>query len=298
MPALGVTFGLENVRGAVARAANDEGRRLSVSRLYFGIPLGSSGFWVDEAAWRACLGEVDEKEQEGKKCFLSLDLSEKNDLTALGATWQDDHDHLTAKLWYWTTPAGLERRSALDRVPYKKYVEKGELNVTESAVIDYEFVAMQVKKLVARHEVDSLTIDPAFWEKFRKACDDIDLAVWVYAGPDKEEGDGLKVVRHSQGTKIAFGERNLCMPHSITRLTDKVLTGKILIEANRLSQYCAANTVIKTDAMGNQMFDKSRQRGRMDGMIALAMGVGASDGLRSKEGGNMDGFFAALGGNK
>lgn len=286
LPALGVTFDYANVRGQVVKARNDASTRLSVSRLYFGIPVGSSGFWVDESSWRACIGKVNDDALIGQKCFLSLDLSEKNDLTALGAVFRDDDDLLTARCWYWTTPGGLERRSVLDRIPYRVYVEKGELTVTEGAVIDYEFVASRVKEIVASHDVDSLTIDPSFWEKFRDACDRIGLAVWVYEGPEEPEGDGLKVVRHSQGTRVAFGERNLCMPHSITRLTDKVLAGEILIEENRLTQYCAANAIIKTDAIGNQMFDKSRQRGRMDGLIALAMAVGASEGVKAGEGGS------------
>ncbi len=285
MPALGVTFDYENVRGVVNRGKNDEGKRLTVSRLYFGIPVGSSGFWVDEAAWRDCIKDIKEEDLEGKKCFLSLDLSEKNDLTALGAVWKGQDDRLLARINYWTTPAGLERRSALDRIPYKVYVAKGELKVTQSAVVDYEFVALRIAEMVAQYDVDSLTVDPSFWEKFRDACEKVGLAVWVYEGPEEPEGDGLKVVRHSQGTKVAFGERNLCMPHSITRLTDKVLTKEIVIQTNRLTQYCAANTVIKTDAIGNQMFDKSRQRGRMDGMIALAMATGASEGVKVKEDG-------------
>jgi len=74
MPALGVTFDYENVRGVVNRGKNDEGKRLTVSRLYFGIPVGSSRFWVDEAAWRDCIKDIEEEALEGKKCFLSLDL--------------------------------------------------------------------------------------------------------------------------------------------------------------------------------------------------------------------------------
>jgi phage terminase large subunit-like protein len=66
------------------------------------------------------------------------------------------------------------------------------------------------------------------------------------------------------------------MPHSISRFTDKVLTESILIEQNRLTQVCAANAIIKTDAQGNQMFDKARGRGRMDGMVSMAMAIGAS----------------------
>lgn len=283
LPALGVTYPIENVRSQVRQAKFDASVRLTVSRLFFGIPVGSSGFWIDEAAWRDCMTPIGET--KGKPCFLSLDLSEKNDLTALGAVWRDEDDRLDANVWYWTTAQGLERRSAQDRIPYQVYVEKGELTVTDNPVIDYEFVAMRVKELVASEDVDSLTIDPAYWEKFRDACERIGLQVWVYEGPEKPEGQGLKVVRHSQGTKVAFGDRNLCMPHSITRFTDKILAGEIRIEPNRLTQYCAANAAVKPDAMGNRMFVKPRQMGRIDGMVALAMAVGASEGVRD---GNMN----------
>tara|TARA_B000000460_G_scaffold248191_1_gene225077 strand:+ start:16494 stop:18074 length:1581 start_codon:yes stop_codon:yes gene_type:complete len=280
LPALGITFPIANIREQVNAAKTDAGARLTVSRLYFGIPVGSSGFWVDEAAWRAAMKPV--QIDASLPCYLALDLSEKNDLTALAGVWKDADDKLTARAWYWTTPSGLERRSAQDKIPYSNYVERGELTVTQSAVIDYEFVAMRIKGIVAANNVDSLTIDPAFWEKFRDACEKIGLAVWVYEGPDKPEGQGLKVVRHSQGTRIAFGERNLCMPHSISRLTDKILAGEIAIEDNRLTQYCAANAALKPDAMGNNMFVKPRQHGRIDGIVSIAMAVGASEGIKTK----------------
>lgn len=279
LPALGQTFPMENVRSQVKQAQVDAAVRLTVARLFFGIPVGSAGFWVDETAWRECLRPI--SDVAGKKCFLALDLSEKNDLTAIGAVWKGENDHLDAKAWYWTTPQGLERRSAQDRIPYQVYVEKKELTVTDSAVIDYEFVAARVKSLCAENDVDSLTIDPAFWEKFRDACERVGLKVWVYEGPDKPSGSGLKVVRHGQGPRVAFGERNLCMPHSISRFTDKVLAGEIRIEPNRLTQYCAANATIKIDALGNQYFVKPRQMGRIDGMTALAMAVGASEGVKA-----------------
>ena len=70
------------------------------------------------------------------------------------------------------------------------------------------------------------------------------------------------------------------MPHSIRRFTDKVLSGENRIDPNRLTQYSAANATIKADAMGNGMFVKPRQMGRIDGMVALAMAVGASEGVK------------------
>lgn len=276
LPALGVTFDAENIRGKIQRAKNDAAVRLSLLRLYFGIPVGSSGFWVDEDDWRNCLGNIDEEVIKDQPCFLSLDLSQKNDLTAKSIVWRSEDDFLTIRSSYWTTAGGIERRSSEDRIPYKVYVESGELNMHDSSVIDYEFVAKQIQEDCIAYDVQYMAVDSAYIQLFMAACEKIGFEVWLDGGKNDEQGSGLRIVRHAQGTTVKFDNKFLCMPHSISRFTDKVLDGTVLIEENRLTQVCAANAIIKQDATGNQMFDKARARGRMDGMVSMAMAVGAS----------------------
>jgi len=288
LPALGITYPIDNVRRRVETAKHIASERLATERLYFGKPVGSSGFWLpDEQAWRACLGPVDEKNYRKTPCFLALDLSQKNDLTALSACWRAEDDTLTTKTWYWTTRKGLARREAEDRIPYAAYEADKYLTICESETIDYTFIAGQVAKLKADHMVDSLTVDPAYVSSFITACEDISLPVWRYMGPKEKAGSGLKIVTHAQGTKIAFEDRQLCMPHSISRMTDKILKGEILIDDNKLTDVCASNVVLKADGIGNQMFDKSRSRGRIDGMVSKAMAVGASKSDKKTKGSYM-----------
>ena len=283
LPALGVTYPIENVRRRVETAKHMPSERLATERLYFGRPVGSSGFWLsDEAAWRAVLSgaPLDLDGLREIPCVLALDLSKKNDLTALSAVWRTDDDDLTAKLWYWTTEGGLDRREAEDRTPYKAYIKAGHLTAVRGEVIDYTYVAQQVKELCVAHNVEALVVDPAYVSDFIAACEQIGLEVWRFMGPDQPEGSGLKIVTHAQGTRIAFEGRQLCMPHSISRLTDKILKREIVIEENKMTHVCAANTVLISDGQGNQAFDKQRQRGRIDGMVALAMAVGATKAER------------------
>ncbi|WP_241649053.1 terminase large subunit [Paenirhodobacter populi] len=290
LPALGVTYPIENVRRRVETAKHMPSERLATERLYFGRPVGSSGFWLsDESAWRAVQGQVLPDDMRGIPCVLALDLSKKNDLTALSAVWRRDDDTLNAKLWYWTTEGGLARREAEDRTPYKAYIEAGHMTAVRGEVIDYTFVAQQVKDLCAQHEIDSLVVDPAYVSDFIGACEQIGFEVWRYMGADQPEGSGLKIITHAQGTRIAFEGRQLCMPHSISRLTDKILKREILIDDNKMTQVCAANTVLISDGQGNQAFDKQRQRGRIDGMVALAMGVGATKADRKGKRSYMEG---------
>ena len=279
LPALGVTFDAQNVRDQVKQAATDASARLTVSRLYFGIPIGTSDFWVDQASWRACMGEIPAA-PEGK-CYLSLDLSDRNDLTALAGVWKGKDDRLTAKVWYWTTAQGIERRSSLDRIDYRQYVKRGELEIVDRPAIDYRLVAERIRSIMAVHSVEALAIDPNYnLSRFISDCEEVGLKVWLYDGEDKPAGDGLKIVRHEQGGTVPFGGRKLCMPHSVERFKDKVLKREIVIEDSNLTAYCAANTGTALNKSNQAYFVKSRQMGRIDGMVALAMAVGASEGVK------------------
>ena len=223
LPALGVTFPVENIRGEVNTARLLLSTAMSVKRLYFGIPTGAVDFWIAEEAWVEVQGEVDPDGFRGCPCWLSLDLSKKNDLTALTAVWMRD-GKLYAKTWYWTTKEGLADRARADNAPYEEWVEKGHLTAVPGAVIDKTYVAAEVARLASEHDVEFLAFDPAGIADFMAACEEIGLSVWKWEGPDKPEGSGLKLVSHAQGTRIVFEDRQLCMPRSIERLEDRILT--------------------------------------------------------------------------
>lgn len=279
LPALGVTFPIENIRGMVNTARGMLNTALSTKRLYFGIPVGTAGFWTTEEAWQSCLGEFDEADMIGLPCWLGLDLSKKNDLTALSACWRGQRDgapHLYVKTWYFTTKAGLADRARDDNAPYPQWAEAGHMLATPGATIDYEFVAARVKALDDEHDVQFMAFDSAKIGDFIDACARIDLPSWKFEGPDKPAGTGLRMVSHGQGTRVVFQERALCMPRSIEQLEDAILNSAITIEDNPVTTMCASNAVIVADAMNNRAFDKRTSRGRIDGMISITEAVGAA----------------------
>jgi phage terminase large subunit-like protein len=275
LPALGVTFPLENIVGSVNRARTLTSTAMSVKRLYFGIPTGSVDFWIDEAAWASVLGVVNPADFKGCPCWLSLDLSNKNDLTALTAVWLKG-GKLYAKTWYWTTKDGMAQRIASDGAPYDQWVEDGFITPVPGAVIDKTFVAAEVARVAAEHDVQFLAFDPAGIGDFIAACEEIGLPVWKWLGPKEPEGKGLKLISHAQGTRIIFEDKQLCMPRSIERLEDRILTGGIVIDDNPITYWCAGNALVVEDGQKNRAFDKKRSRGRIDGMVTIAMGAGAA----------------------
>lgn len=277
LPALGITFPRENIEGMVNTAKQMLSTALSTKRLYFGIPVGASEFWIAEDAWIAVQGEVNVPALRGCKCWLSLDLSKKNDLTALTCVWIDDKGHLHAKTWYWTVRDRLKERAVADQAPYVEWVEAGYITGVDGAVIDKTFIAAQVAAIVAEHDVEFLAFDPAGIADFIAACETIGFPVWKFEGPDKPEGQGLKLVNHAQGKQVRFEEKQLTMPRSIERLEDRILNKTITIEDSPVTTSCAANAQVVSDGQENRAFDKERSRGRIDGLVTLAMATGAAD---------------------
>ena len=192
------------------------------------------------------------------------------------AVWQDEDGKLWVKTWYWTTRSGLEDRARRDGAPYDQWVEDKHLTAVPGAVIDKTFVAQQVAELVAAHDVQMLAFDPAGIADFIGACEAVGLDVWRWKGPDTPDGVGLKLVSHAQGTRVMFEDKQLCMPRSIERLEDRILTEGVVIDASPVTYSCAANAQLIADGQKNRAFDKKRSRGRIDGLVTIAMGVGAA----------------------
>lgn len=274
LPALGITYPRENVRKEVETSKQMLSTALTTKRLYFGIPVGTAGFWISEDSWESTQGAVDEEEMRGRRLHLAMDLSQKNDLTALSGCWEGDR--LDVKTWYWTPDRDIAERSTADQIPYRELAEAGDLTITPSRIIDFSYVVLRVQEICQRHDVAQLVFDSKFIEDFMRACEVAGFPVWHYKGPDEAEGVGLKLVSHAQGGKVVFESKMLCMPISIRHLEDHILKGTLTIDRSRLTTICASNAVLNSDAYKNKWFDKNRSRGRIDGMVTIAMSVGSA----------------------
>jgi phage terminase large subunit-like protein len=274
LPALGITYPVENIRKEVQTAKGMISTALTTKRLYFGIPVGVAGFWIDESSWLNIQGDVDEAEMKGRRLHLALDLAGKNDLTALSGCWEGGRLHV--KTWYWTRETNIPERSTADQIPYRELAEGGFIEITPTPTIDFEFVAAQVQRLCAEHDVFQLVFDPALIADFIKACGKIGFDAWKYEGPDEPEGVGLRLVGHAQGPRVLFEGKQLCMPISIRHFEDHILKGTITVARSRLTDICASNAVIVADAQKNKFFDKNKSRGRIDGLVTVAMSVGSA----------------------
>lgn len=248
-PALGKFRSIADVekqcKAAMEMPANEpEFRNLILNQRVEAVsPFVAGSVWKENGA--PC-GPID-----GKKVWGGLDLSEVNDLTALVLVTEDGGVHSE----FWLPEHGLAEKSRKDRVPYDLWAKQGHLNTTPGRAIEYEFVAESMRGLFDRCDVQKLAFDRALFKHLRP---------WLVKA-NFSESELEKFEEYGQGT--------LSMTPALRELEVKLLKTGLRHGNHPILEMCAKNAKVIGDS-GARKFDKKHTRGRIDGMVALAMAVG------------------------
>jgi phage terminase large subunit-like protein len=270
------------LRTQVREALGMPGKESLVRRLNFCEWVDADSPWIQGDKWRAAEEPQERFDtrfplivRQKKRCFLGLDLSEKNDLTALGHVWPDDNGGFDALMKFWTPKDTIEQRELKDRVPYAAWVKAQELDAAPGPTIDYEFVASYIAQLLETHDVQGLAFDQWHIASLRKEFDRIGVQNHVHGTDEREIG--LKLVRHGQGFMGGASEHTLWMERSIAALEAAVLKGTLRVRFSPVLRWNSASAKQTQDAQGNRVWNKRKSTGRIDGIVALCMAVGLAE---------------------
>jgi phage terminase large subunit-like protein len=181
----------------------------------------------------------------GRRCFAGLDLSARLDVTALVLVF-DDPDGGIALLPYFFIPEdNIAARVQRDRgAPFDAWVADGLVEATPGNLIDYQAIRRKLVELGALVQVDTVATDP--WNAAALGTD--------------IRADGFDLVE---------------VPQRMTTLSEPTKHLLALLESGKLRHpnhpcldWMASNLALLIDARGNQMPDKGRSTGRIDGLVA------------------------------
>lgn len=266
-PNLGVSVSLKYLRGQVREAKGMPAKASIVRRLNFCQWVDAENPAIDGELWRSAAHGFDPVELAGVEPLAALDLSGVRDLTALALLWPGELAH--ARVEFWTPKEGLLDRAKRDRVPYDLWVREGHVTATPGRSVDYAFVAVRLGELQAEFGLRRLAFDAYRIKYLERELDAL--------------GIELELVPHGQGFYKA-AESGLWMPHSIELLEERLGKGSLLIHPNPALNFAAASAVTEADAKGNRIFTKRKSKGRIDGLVALAMVVGLAGEAGAGEG--------------
>lgn len=218
---------------------------------------------ISVSVWKANGGVPAEDWSDGA-VYGALDLSSTTDLTA--CIWVAEREGAWhVRPMFWLPAEGLRERSRLDRVPYDVWHDEGHLLTTPGKSISYEYVAQQIVGVLESLDVRRVGFDRWNLRHFRP---------WLVKAGLSEERVTELFVEFGQGFKD--------MTPAVRTLETALLNGTLRHGNHPVLTMCAANAVVKGDEAGGRKLDKLRSRGRIDGMVALAMALSvASEGAPS-----------------
>lgn len=247
-PALGVFRSMADVAKQCKQAVEMPANEPEFRNLILNQRVEAVSPFVARSVWESNGGAPGDP--TGLKVWAGLDLSSVNDLTSLEAVDETGGVHSA----FWLPKHGLTEKSRKDKVPYDLWEKQGFLNTTPGKAIEYEFVAEYLRGFFDRYDVQALGFD-RYNMKFLKP--------WlVKAGFSEQELE--KFIEVGQGTAS--------MTPALRDLEVKLLNAQLRHGNHPVLNMCCANAKVIGDS-GARKFDKKTARGRIDGMVALAMAV-------------------------
>lgn len=253
-PALGVVITEDYIRTLANEASRLPSRSNEFRNLILNQRVAAQDHFLTPSVWKLNEGAPDLEAFDDLPVYGGLDLSGRNDLTALVLVAPDPKGIYHVLPHFWAPEGGLRDRAERDRAPYDVWRDQGLLTATPGQTVDYDWVAARLGEIKARCDLRLVKYD-------RWRIDDLkrDLG---------KAGVDIPLEPHGQGFKD--------MSPALEALEGLALNGRLRHGGNPILTWCAANCVVVADPAGNRKLDKSKATGRIDGMVALAMAVSAA----------------------
>lgn len=194
----------------------------------------------------------------GRKCWIGMDLSMVDDLTAICAVFPMDNDTYRAIWRYYLPNDNIIDKERSDRVSYSQWAKDGYLTLTTGNVIDYDYIENDLlNDWAKKYQIQNILTDP---------YNSTQLSNHLIA-------NGLKVTDFRQGY--------LTMSPA-TKALERVILSNKFIHHNPISDWMIGNCEILTDPAGNIKLNKQANisRKKIDGIIAA---IEAFGGINSNE---------------
>lgn len=269
-PNLGVSVQADDMERACREALATPSAQAGFLTKRLNIWVNSDSAWMDMMAWDRCAagkpGHIERLTLEDVKhlpCWSALDLASKVDIAANVRVFYDevqDHYYCISKFWLPERAVQQARNSQ-----YDGWRRSGHLLVTEGEVTDFDVIEDSIRADVSTLRLQEVPYDPH--------------QATQLVGHMLDEGVPMVEIRP---LVLNFSE-------PMKFLEALVLSGRITHDGNPAMTWMMSNVVCHRDAKDNIYPRKERDENKIDGPVALIMGIARS--MRRPEA-SLDQFLA------
>ena len=247
-PGYGVTISREYLEQECRKAKQVPAYQNTFRRLHLNQWTSQDTRWLDLSAWDKCAHAL--PDLAGRECYAGLDMASTTDIAALVLVFPPQDEGLLYVLpTFWIPQENMLARARRDRVPYDAWVRDGLMMATPGNVIDYGAIRAKINRLGERFHIREIAFDR--WGAFQLSQD--------------LDGDGF--------TMVPFGQGFASMSAPTKELLRLVLDDSLAHGGHPVLRWMADNMVVKQDPAGNIKPDKAKSREKIDGLVALIMGL-------------------------
>jgi phage terminase large subunit-like protein len=248
-PGLGETIKLDYLEGECRRAIASPAYQNTFRRLHLNQWTSQDERWLDMTAWNDCKREL--PDLKGRTCFGGLDLASTTDIAAFVLCFPPNEEG--EPYWlvphFWIPSDNLIERVRRDRVPYDAWLRDGLIMATPGNVIDYYYIEQTIRQLAIDYDLQEIAFDR--WG-----------ATLLY-----------QRMEEARQTMIQFGQGFASMSPPMKQFLTLILSKQIAHDGNPVLRWMADNVVARQDPAGNIKPDKSRSKQKIDGIVAIIMGL-------------------------
>ncbi len=265
-PAYGDFLNPKEVSAAAAKAKRMPSQESEYRNLQLNQRVSQISPLIPRSVWEACRAAPDDDAFQSGRVYLALDLSARNDLTALLAAARGDDGVWNVRAEFFAPEVGLADRAHRDRAPYDVWARDGFITLTPGASVDYAFVADRLCAWWDDHDCAEIAFDRWRIDVLLAELARMGRAA-VVAKPDEAAAAGGMLL-------VPFGQGYREMSPAIDSMESELLNARVRHGANPVLTMCVANAIAIRDPAGNRKLDKAKSTGRIDGAVVLAMALG------------------------
>ncbi|MEI4340995.1 terminase TerL endonuclease subunit [Streptococcus suis] len=250
-PSLGHTIGIDRVREAYQQALDNPAEENVFKQLRLNMWTSSSIAWIPEHVYAKGNDPIQYENLKGRSCYAGLDLSSTSDITALVLVFPPrfEEENYIVLPYFWLPEDTLELRCRRDHVLYDIWERQGYIKTTEGNVVHYGFIEKFIEELSEIYHIKEIAYDR--WNATQMV--------------QNLEGMGLTLVPFGQGYKD--------MSPPSKELYKLMMEGKIQHGGHPVLKWMGQNVVMRQDPAGNIKPDKEKSVEKIDGIVALIMGL-------------------------
>ena len=249
-PALGKFRSLKDVETQAITASRMPSAEPTFRNLILNQRVEMAAPFVSKGLWILNSHDVDDSIFYEEPVYVGLDLSAKNDLTAMVMVAYREKWHV--KAYFWTPSKGLHDRAKRDRQPYDVWEKQGHIRTITGASLNYEVLAKEISEILSDCDVQTVAFDRWRIDLLKKEFEDLGIDLPL----------------------LAFGQGYKDMSPALENLETLLLNEQIAHGNNPVLTMCIANTKVSNDPAGNRKLDKQKSTGRIDGAVAMSMAFG------------------------